>query len=130
MIPESHQDLLTDEKRSLAYMATIMPDGSPQVTPVWFSYNDGKLKINTRRGRVKEKNLSARPNVALAIQDPVDTYRFVQIRGVAGHSTEDGAVDHIGQLSQKYDGKPFRPLHSDEIRVIFEIEPKSVSVNE
>lgn len=130
MIPDGYRDLLTDENRSPAYLATLMPDGTPQVTPVWFSYEEGNLRINTRRGRVKEKNLSARPAVAILIQDPVDTYRFLQIRGSATNATEEGAVAHIEALSQKYEGKPFRALKPGEIRVIFEIEPMSVSTNE
>lgn len=130
MVPESHRDLLSDDKRAAAYLATLMPDGSPQVTPVWFSYDNDRVRINTARGRVKEKNLTARPQMALAIQDPEDTYRFVQIRGVASDSTEDGAVAHIERLAQKYRGKPFRPLRPGEVRVIFEIEPSSISTNE
>ncbi len=130
MIPESHKDLLSDEKRASAYLATVMPDGSPQVTPVWFSYANDELRINTKRGRVKEKNMSARPQVALLIQAPEDTLRFLQIRGVATGATEDGAVDHIEALSQKYDGKPFRPLHPNEQRVMFTIEASSISTNE
>ncbi|GMR09792.1 MAG: hypothetical protein BMS9Abin28_0612 [Anaerolineae bacterium] len=130
MFPESHRDLLSDEKRAAAYLATLMPDGSPQVTPVWFSYDNDQLRINTNRGRVKERNLSARPQVALVIQDPDDTYRFIQVRGAAAKPTEEGAVDHIERLSHKYHGEPFRPLRPGEVRVIIEIEPSSVSTNE
>ena len=130
MFPESHRDLLSDEVRAAAYLATQMPDGSPQVTPIWFSYENGQLRINTMRGRVKEKNMSARPQVALVIQDPEDTDRFIQVRGVPARPTEGGAVDHIERLSQKYRGKAFRPLRPGEVRVIFEIEPSSISTNE
>lgn len=129
MFPESHQDLLSDEKRAIGFLATVMPDGSPQLTPVWFSYESGEIKINTKRGRVKEKNMSARPQVALVIQAPEDTLRFLQIRGAATHATEDGAVDHIERLSQKYDGKPFRSLNPNEVRVMFTIEPSSISTD-
>ncbi|MFQ5922714.1 MAG: PPOX class F420-dependent oxidoreductase [Anaerolineales bacterium] len=130
MFPESHRDLLSDEKRAAAYLATLMPNGSPQVTPVWFSYENDELRINTMRGRVKEKNMSTRPQVALVIQDPDDTYRFIQIRGEVSGPIEDGAVEHFERLSQKYDGKPFRPLRPNEVRVIFRIEPRSVSIEE
>lgn len=129
MFPESHLDLLSDERRAVAYLATVMPDGSPQVTPVWFSYENGELKINTVRGRVKEKNMSSRPQVALLIQDPDESYRYLQVRGLAGGPTEEGAVDHIGRLSQKYEGKPFRALLPNEVRVIFEIEPSSINTS-
>ena len=130
MFPDTHRDLLSDEVRAAAYLATLMPDGSPQVTPIWFSYENDRLSINTKRGRVKEKNLSARPRMALVIQDPDDTDRFIQIRGIAARPTEGGAADHIERLSQKYNGKPFRPLGPGEVRVIFEIEPSSISTNE
>ena len=129
MFPESHQDLLLDEKRALGYLATVMPEGSPQLTPVWFSYENGEIKINTKRGRVKEKNMSARPQVALVVQTPGDTLRFLQIRGVATGAAEEGAVDHIERLSQKYDGKPFRSLFQNEVRVMFTIEPSSISTD-
>lgn len=130
MFPESHQDLLSDEKRAIGYLATMMPDGSPQLTPVWFSYENDQIRINTKRGRVKEKNMSARPRVALLIQAPNETLRFIQVRGVATNATEDGAVEHIERLSQKYDGKPFRSLLPDEVRVMFTIEASSISTNE
>ena len=130
MYPESHIDLLADEKRAAAYLATLMPDGTPQVTPIWFSYDNGRVSINTNRSRVKLKNLSARPQMALVIQDPDDTYRFLQIRGVASQFTEEGAHDHIERLSQKYHNRPFRPLRPGEVRVTIEIEPLSVSTNE
>ena len=129
MFPENYQYLLTDEKRAICFLATVMPDGSPQVTPVWFSYSNNELKINTRRGRVKEKNMSARPRVALLIQDPDSTLRFLQVRGVATGPIEEGAVDHIEALSQKYDGKPFRSIRPDEERVMFTIEPSSISTD-
>ncbi len=127
MFPESHLDLLSDERRAVAYLATVMPDGSPQVTPIWFSYENGELKINTVRGRVKEKNMSARPQAALLIQDPDESYRCLQVRGLAAGPTEEGAVDQIERLSQKYEGKPFRALLPNEVRVTFEIEASSIS---
>jgi len=130
MFSEKDQELLSDEKRAMGYLATTMPDGSPQVTPVWFSYHNDQLKINTVRGRVKEKNMLARPEVALVIQDPDETYRYLQIRGVAARPTEEGAVEHIERLSQKYDGKPFRALRPNEVRVIFEIEASSINRSE
>lgn len=130
MFPESHIDLLADDKRAAAYLATLMPDGTPQVTPIWFSYEDGRVSINTKRGRIKEQNLLARPQMALVIQDPGDTYRFLQIRGRASGFTEEGAHEHIERLSQKYHGRPFRPLRPGEVRVTIDIEPVSVSTNE
>jgi PPOX class probable F420-dependent enzyme len=130
MIPDSHRDLLSDERRAPAYLATLMPDGSPQLTPVWFSYRDGQVWINTRIGRVKERNLAARPQVALVIQDPDQRLRYLQIRGEVEGPIEEGGHAHIEQLSQKYDRKPFRELVPGEVRVIFKIKARSVSAGE
>ena len=79
-IPEKFLDLLTT-KKPLANIATIMPDGTPQVTPVWFDYTNGKIRINTARGRVKAKNMKVGAKVALAIVDPDNVYRYIGIRG-------------------------------------------------
>src|SRR5271169_6908339 len=79
-IPEKFLDLLTT-KKPLANIATVMPDGSPQVTPVWFDYTNGKIRINTARGRVKANNMKVGSKVALAIVDPDNAYRYIGIRG-------------------------------------------------
>ncbi|MEW6566944.1 MAG: pyridoxamine 5'-phosphate oxidase family protein [Chloroflexota bacterium] len=71
-VPQSHQDWLSDAKRAFAYLATVMADGSPQVTPVWFDVDGDFLCINTARGRVKDHNMTVRPKVSLLIQDPDD----------------------------------------------------------
>ena len=130
MIPDSHRDLLTDDSRSMAYLATLMQDGSPQLTPVWFDMRDDVLRINTRRGRVKEKNMAARRKVAVVIQDSNETYRYIQVRGEVAGAMEEGADDHIEALSLKYDRKSFRDLEPNEVRVIYEIHPISVSVGD
>ena len=118
-------DLLT-QKKAFASLATLMPDGTPQVTPVWFDYVDGKIRVNTAKGRVKDKNMRANKNVALSILDPDNPYRYLQIRGQIVNVTEDGADDHIDALTKKYieqDKYPFR--QPGEVRVIYEIEPSS-----
>ena len=79
IIPEKYLDLL-QQKKAFASLATVMADGSPQVTPVWFDYNDGRIRVNTAKGRVKARNLKAGAAVALAIIDPDNPYRYVQIR--------------------------------------------------
>lgn len=120
--PEAFLDLLSDESKAFLYLATIMPDGSPQVTPVWFSTDDGHILINTNEGRVKDRNMKARPKVAMTIQDPNDPYRYLGIRGeVVGYKWE-GADEHINQLSLKYDGKPWKP-RAGQKRIIFKIKP-------
>ena len=79
--PDSHLDLLSDEKKALLYLATTMHDGSPQVTPVWFNVDGDYILINSALGRVKDKNMRKNPKVAMVIGDPKNPYRYVQIRG-------------------------------------------------
>lgn len=125
-VPEKHQDLLTYEKKAFANLATVQPDGTPQVTPVWFDYTDGKLRINTAAGRVKHRNMTENSAVAVAITDPANPYRYLQIRGHVSKITEEGADAHIDSLAMKYMGKEKYPFaNPGEKRVIFEIEPTS-----
>jgi PPOX class probable F420-dependent enzyme len=122
-IPAGFQDLLT-EKHPLAHLATLQPDGSPQVTPVWFDYTNGVVRVNTAKGRIKARNMSVGSKVALSIVDPDNAYRYMQIRGSVTKESTDGAVAHIDSLSKKYLGKDVYPYHSDkEQRVIYEITP-------
>lgn len=121
-------DLMTG-KKAFGDLATVMRDGSPQVTPVWFDYKDGTIRVNTARGRVKDKNMAVRAKVALAIMDPANPYRHIQIRGRVKRVTEQGADAHIDSLAKKYldqDTYPFR--NAADKRVIYEIEPTSCSV--
>ena len=128
VIPENFHDLL-EQKKAFAHLATIMPDGSPQVTPVWFDYTNGKIRVNSAKGRVKTRNMSEGAPVALSILDPDNAYRYIQIRGRVGHVTEEGADAHIDSLAKKYLGKDKYPWASpDQIRVTFEIEPEKVQV--
>src|SRR6516164_1313687 len=80
IIPEKYLDLL-QRKKAFANLAMLMPDGSPQVTPVWCDYKDGLVRVNTAKGRVKARNLKKDARVALAVADPDNPYRYVQIRG-------------------------------------------------
>ena len=128
-IPASHQDLLLDKTQAFAFLATIMKDGSPQVTPVWFDMDGDRVRINTARGRVKEGNMKVRRQVALAIIDPEDPYRYIQLRGRVVEISEAGAREHIDRLSEKYTGNPEYQNYRGETRVIFYIEPDSVSLN-
>lgn len=125
-IPPGFLDLLT-EKKALAHLATVQPDGSPQVTPVWFDYGNGLVRVNTAKGRVKDRNMQQGTKVALAITDPDNDYRYIQIRGTVSKETEEGADAHIDGLAKKYMGKDRYPLHNDkDTRVIYEITPFSV----
>ena len=126
-VPSEFLDLLT-KGNPLASLATLMPDGSPQVTPVWFDFANGKLRVNTARGRVKDHNMSRDKRVALAIIDPANPYRHIQIRGTIARSSEEGADAHIDLLAKKYLGKDSYPFRRPgEVRVIYEIEPTSVA---
>ena len=94
VIPDKYLDLLT-QKKTFAELATVMPDGSPQVTPVWFDYANGVVRVNTAKGRVKQRNMKEGSPVALSIMDPDNPYRYVQIRGKVTRMTEQGADAHI-----------------------------------
>lgn len=109
--------------RALAFLATIDPDGRPQVTPVWVNVEDGRVLINTAEGRVKHRNMERDPRVTLAAHDPDDQYRWVSIQGRTRMTTED-ADAHIDRLAKKYLGKDRYPWHSpDQQRVKVIIEP-------
>ena len=127
--PPSHFDLLTNEKRALAFLGTVMADGSPQVTPVWFNTEGELFCINTAKGRVKDRNLRARPAVALTIADPHEPYRYIQVRGRVVEYTEEGAKEHMDRLSFKYEDKPWN-LPQGQVRVLFKILPERITVHE
>jgi PPOX class probable F420-dependent enzyme len=125
VIPDGYLDLL-NKKITFANVATVMKDGSPQVTPVWFDYTGGKIRINTARGRVKARTLKEGTRVALAIMDPENPYRYIQVRGRVASVTENGANAHIDSLAKKYLGKDRYPYaQPDQVRVMYEIEPTS-----
>ncbi len=120
--PTDFLDLLKDETKALLYLATIMPDGSPQVTPVWFSTDGKYILVNTNEGRIKDKNMKARPRVAITIQDPNKQDRYLGMRGEVVEFTKEGADEHINQLSLKYYGRPWKYSESQR-RIIYRIKP-------
>jgi PPOX class probable F420-dependent enzyme len=129
-IPETHLDLLKDEKKAFLYLATLMPDRSPQVTPIWFNTDGEYILINSAEGRVKDRNMRARPQVALCIQDPSNPYRYLQIRGKVVEFTTDGADDHIDALTLKYRGLPKYPSRQPgELRVRYKIQIEKVNAH-
>jgi PPOX class probable F420-dependent enzyme len=126
-IPDKFLDLLRD-KKAFANLATVMPDGTPQVTPVWFDYTDGAIRVNTAKGRTKARNMKEGAPVALAIMDPDNAYRYIQIRGRVRRVTEAGADRHIDSLAKKYLGKDKYPFaQPGEVRIMYEIEPYAVN---
>ena len=125
-IPDQYLDLL-QQKKAFANLATVMPDGTPQVTPVWFDYKDGRLRVNTAKGRVKARILKEGSPVALAIMDPDNPYRYVQVRGRVKRVAEQNANAHIDSLAKKYIGQDKYPWsRPGETRVTYEIEPTAV----
>lgn len=124
--PHGYRDLL--EKEALAELATIMADGSLQVTPVWFNEKDGFLLVNSAKGRQKDLNIRRNPKVGLCIIDPDNPYRYIEVRGIVTEITEEGADMHIDQLSQKYMGVDEYPFRQDqERRVIYKIMPERIN---
>ena len=124
-IPDEFLDLF--QKRAFGHLATLMPDGTPQITPVWVDYDGDYLIVNSRQGRRKNANVHKRPHVAIDIVDPANPYRYLGIRGQVVDITEDGAAEHIDALSQRYlsvEKYPWGTL--DEVREIFKIMPEHI----
>jgi PPOX class probable F420-dependent enzyme len=111
---------------NFAHIATIAPDGTPHVSPVWVDVEDGRPVVNTAVGRIKEQHLRRDPRLTISVQDAENPYRYVEIRGIAELSM-DGAEDHIDALAKKYIGVDEYPDKSpDEPRVKVYIEPLRV----
>lgn len=123
-IPDSHRDIF--EKKSFAHVATL--DGeAPQVTPVWVEYDGEHILINSARGRKKDRNLRANPNVAISIQDPDNAYRYIGLQGEVVEITEEGGTEHIHKLSRKYNGRDYpQSALAGPPRVIYKITPTRV----
>ena len=125
-IPSQFSDLF--EKKTFAALATVMPDGTPQVTPVWIDFDGKNLIVNSARGRRKDKNMKVGGRVAVALTDPDNPYRHLQVRGRVAEVTEKGADEHIDRMAKKYLGKDKYPFRQPgEVRVIYKIEPTSSS---
>lgn len=124
-IPENLLDLF--QRPILCALATLMSNGQPQVTPVWCDYDGQYVRINTKRGRQKDRNMTRHAKVTAFLLDPTDHYRWLEIRGQIAEITEEGANEHINQLSHKYENKDFRALQPGEVRVIYKIEPLRVN---
>jgi PPOX class probable F420-dependent enzyme len=126
-VPERFLPVLL-QKKAFAQLATLMPDGSPQVSPVWFHYADGRFTVNTARGRVKDRNMTRDQRVALDIVDPDNPYMHLAVRGKVVRVSEQGADAHIDALALKYLGQEKYPRRrAGEVRVIYEIEPTSIA---
>jgi len=131
-IPENKLDLL--QRPIVCTLVTIMPDGMPQATPVWFSYDGTDVWVNSAKGRQKDINMRERPDkVAVLVVDPENPYRYLEIRGKVIEITEDGALDHINRLAKAYFGRDefysgrSADLRGKETRVIYKIKPMHVN---
>lgn len=123
-------EMLTDDDRTLmgeahlGHVATVMPDGTPQITPVWIDTDGEAVRFNTAKGRQKHRNLVRNPAVAVLVVDEADGYRWVSVRGTA-EIVEEGADAHIDALAKKYLGQDTYPFRQpDEERVIVRILPE------
>ena len=123
LIPEKYLDLFT--KRAFGHLATLMPDGRPQVTPVWCDFEGDHVRFNSARGRQKDRNIRRDPRVAITVVDPDNPYRYLEVRGRVVEITEQGADEHIDRLAKKYlqvDKYPYR--QPGEVRVLYKIRPE------
>ncbi len=112
-IPESHQDLLDGD--SCVALTTVMPDGQPQITPIWCNREGDYVLINTMRGFRKEKNMRVNPHVSLLVYDPRQPLRNIEIRGIVVNMTEEGALDHLDHLTRLYMHKSDARFFGDSI---------------
>ena len=116
------------QKKSFGHLATLLPNGTPQTSPVWVDFDDTHVLVNSARGRLKDKNMRQRPQVALSIQDPDDPYRYLEVRGRVVEITEQGAEEHIDRLAKRYLGLDRYPYRQPgEVRVIYKIKPDRTS---
>ena len=123
VIPEKYLDLF--QKKIIAHLATLMPDGRPQVTPVWCDFDGQHVLVNSAKGRRKDRNLRRDPRVALSITDPDNPYRYLEVRGRVVDVSEKGADAHIDRLTKKYLGLDRYPNRQrGEVRVLYKILPE------
>jgi PPOX class probable F420-dependent enzyme len=124
-IPEKYRDLFN--KRAFASLATLMPNGDVQVTPVWVDADNGSVIFNSARGRLKDKNVRRDPRVTLTLIDPDNPYRYLEVRGRVVDITEKGADQHIDKLAKKYLGVDKYPYAKPgEVRVLYRVKPEHV----
>lgn len=125
-IPKDYVDLF--EKKVFAHLATIMPDGRPQVTPVWCDFDGTHIIVNSAKGRRKDRNMRRDPRVTLTISDPDNPYRYLEVRGCVIEITEKGAEEHIDRMAKKYLGQDRYPYRQpDEVRVLYKVAPEKFS---
>jgi PPOX class probable F420-dependent enzyme len=123
-IPEQYHNMLSS--KALAHLATIMPNGSPHVSPVWFDYDGEHIRINTASGRQKDRNMRRNPRVALSIVDPNEPERALNIRGLVVEISDDPELKHMNGLTRRYRGDDWTPVPG-QVRVVYKIRPDHIS---
>ena len=128
-IPDQYRDLL--DRPIVVSLATLMNDGSPQVQPVWCSYDGENILVNTEKDRQKYRNMSRRLAVTILAIDPDNVTRWLEVRGVVVGEIEEGANEHIDELARLYLGVDKYPYHQEgDVRVLFKIAPQRVATME
>lgn len=113
---------------SLCFLATSMPDGSPQLTQTWVDTDGTHILVNSVRGHQKMRNIERDPRVALNIADPQTPSRYYAVRGRVLGITTDGAEEHIEKLAQRYLGRPYPWFGGrDQVRLLLTIEAERVN---
>lgn len=126
-IPKEGRSLL--DGKNFASLATLMKDGSPQVSPVWVARDGDIVLVNTSIGRVKERNVIRDPRVAISVFDMNNPYRKLLIRGKVVKMVRKGARESIDELSIKYTGHKYAGMKPGEHRVVMRIDPIRVNVS-
>jgi len=121
-LPEKYKDLFS--KKAFGNLGTLMPDGSPQVTPVWVDFDGAHLIVNSAKGRQKDRNMRRDARVAITLSDPENPYRYLEVRGRVVEITESGADSHIDRMAKKYLGMDKYPWRQGEVRVLYKIQPE------
>ena len=125
-LPEDVLALL--RRPSTCYVATTMPDGSPQLTQTWVDTDGERVLINTVQGYRKAKNVERDPRVALVVSDPANPSRYYEVRGRVVEATTEGGAEHIEKLARRYLGGPY-PWYGgrDQTRLVLAIEPEKIN---
>ncbi|GEE01261.1 PPOX class F420-dependent enzyme [Gordonia spumicola] len=125
VIPESHRDLL--ERPLYAHLATIRPDGRPQVNPMWFAFDGEHLLFTNTTTRQKYKNITAHPEVAVSVNDPDQPYRYLEVRGVCERIDRDVDGAFFASLAERYGLAMDGPPGDVADRVVYRVVPVSTS---
>jgi len=130
---DKEDDVLSDEQKqffrkpNFGHLATLEPDGSPQVTPVWIDADDEHIIINSAKGRKKVRNVERDPRVSVEVVEQDNPYSMLSVKGKVVGITAEGADDHIDALAKKYLGQDSYPFRQPgEQRLILRIQPEKV----